>query len=124
MLMSSFDQATRDTERNMKKGQEALQDTWSQMTNNLSTTAQGAREFHLKAVDIARSHANSTFDLAEDLFSARSPEDVATAWRSFIDRQTEAFNKQTSELSSMGEAAARDSMKPVKDAADRFAKSA
>jgi hypothetical protein len=122
--MSNFDQATRDTERNMKKGQEMLQDTWSQMTNNFSTSAQGAREFHLKAVDMARSHANSTFDLAGDLIAARSPDEVATAWRSFIERQTDAFNKQTSELSSMTETAAKDSMKPVKDAADRFAKSA
>jgi hypothetical protein len=122
--MSSFDQATRNAERNMRKGQEAMQDTWSQMTNNFSTSAQGARQFHLKAVDMVRSHANSTFDLVEDLIAARSPDDVTTAWRSFIDRQSDAFSRQTSEFSSMTESAAKDSMQPVKEAADRFAKSA
>jgi hypothetical protein len=122
--MSSIDQAARNTEQNMRKGQEAAQETWSQMESSFSTSVERARDFHLKMFNIFRSHAEATFDLAEELISAKSPDDVSTAWRSFADRQVDAINKQTSEFTSMAQNAAKESIQPVKDIANRAARSA
>jgi hypothetical protein len=60
-----------------------------------------------------RSHANASFDLAEKLISAKSPDEVAGAWKSFAEHQVETISKHSSELAGMAENAVRENVQDL-----------
>jgi hypothetical protein len=99
--MSNMDQATRIAAQNVKKEHEAAQQSWSQIERNFSESLGYARNFRLKTLDTLRSNTEASLDLAEELLTAKSPEQVAAAWKNFADRQVEAINKHTSDLAAM-----------------------
>lgn len=117
--MSSFDQATRTAEKNMRNAQDMAQESWSQIERGVSGSVANVREFHLKTIDMLRSHAEASFDLAEQLIGARSPDQVMGAWKSFADREVDMINRHATELSTMAQTTAKESVQPFKDAAKR-----
>jgi hypothetical protein len=119
MTMSSFDQATRTAEKNMRNAQDMAQESWSQIERSVSGSVANVREFHLKTIDMLRSHAEASFDLAEQLIGARSPDQVMGAWKSFADREVDMINRHTTELSTMAQTTAKENVQPFKDAAKR-----
>jgi hypothetical protein len=120
MIMSSFDQATRTVAKNVQNAQDMAQESWSQIERSVTGSVANVREFHLKTIDMLRSHAEASFDLAEELIGARSPDQIMGAWKSFADREVDMINKHTSELAAMGQTAAKEGAQPFKDAAKRF----
>jgi hypothetical protein len=116
MIMNSFDQATRATEKNMRNAQDMAQESWSQIERSVSGSVANVREFHLKTIDMLRSHAEASFDLAEQLIGARSPDQVMGAWKSFADREVDMINRHTSELSSMAQTVAKENVDAAKRA--------
>jgi hypothetical protein len=117
--MSSFDQATRTAEKNMRSARDMAQDQWSQVERGVASTMANVREYHLKTMGMIRSQADASFDLAEELISARSPDQVMGAWKSFADRQVDMINRHASEFSEMAQTAAKENVQPLKDAAKR-----
>ena len=117
--MSSFDQATRTTEKNMRNAQDMAQESWSHVERSVTNSVANVRDFHLKTIDMLRSHAEASFDLAEELISARSPDQFMGAWKSFADREVDMINRRASEFSAMSQAAANEVSQPFKDAAKR-----
>ena len=122
--MSSLDQSTRTARENCRKGEETAQQSWSQMERNFATSFDSVRDFHLKTIDMLRAHAESAFDFAEELISAKSPTDVFEGCRSFAERQVNTLQQQTGELTTMTQETAKEAMRPVSDAVSRYAKSA
>jgi hypothetical protein len=117
--MSNFDQATRTAEKNMRSAQDMAQEQWSQVERGVASTMASVRDYHLKTMGMIRSQADASFDLAEELLSARSPDQVMGAWKSFADRQVDMINRHASEFSAMAQAAAKENVQPFKDAAKR-----
>ena len=118
--MSSFDQATRTAEKNVRNAQEMTQESWSQMERGVASSMANVRDFHLKTIDMLRSHAEASFDLAEELIGARSPDQFMGAWKSFADREVDMINRHTSEFSTMTQSAAKENVQPIKEAAKRL----
>jgi hypothetical protein len=119
MAMSSFDQATRTAEKNMRNAQDMAQESWSQIERGFAGSVANVREYHLKTIDMFRSHAEASFDLAEELIGARSPDQVMGAWKSFADREVDMFNRHTSDLSTMTQTAVKESAQPFKETSKR-----
>ena len=67
-----------------------------------------------------RSHAEASFDLAEELISARSPDQFMGAWKSFADREVDMINRRAGELSAMSQAAVNETVQPLKEAGKRL----
>jgi hypothetical protein len=125
--MSSLDQSTRTARENRRKVEETAQQSqqsWSQMEKNFATSFDSVRDFHLKTIDMLRAHAESAFDFAEELISAKSPTDVFEGCRSFAERQVNTLQQQTGELTTMTQETAKEAMRPVSEAVGRYAKSA
>jgi hypothetical protein len=94
------------------------------MEKNFATSFDSVRDFHLKTIDMLRAHAESAFDFAEELISAKSPTDVFEGCRSFAERQVNTLQQQTGELTTMTQETAKEAMRPVSEAVGRYAKSA
>jgi hypothetical protein len=118
--MSSFDQATRTAEKNMRNAQDMAQESWSHVERNVASSVANVRDFHLKTIDMLRTHAEASFDLAEELISARSPDQFMGAWKSFADREVDMINRRASELSAMSQTAVNETVQPLKDAGKRL----
>jgi hypothetical protein len=94
------------------------------MGSNFSKTTDTLRDFNLKMINMMRANAEAGFELAEALVTAKSPTDVFEKLKSFAEEQVQTLQKQTQELTGLTHAVAQEAMQPVKDAADRFRKSA
>lgn len=122
--MTSLDQSARAARQNFKQGEETVRQSWSQMERNFSASFDNMRDFHLKTLDMLRAHADSAFDFAQEILTAKSPTDVFEGCRSFAERQVNAMQKQTEELTAMAQETTKETMRPVTDAVNRVAKSA
>jgi hypothetical protein len=67
-----------------------------------------------------RANADASFDLAENLITAKSPTDVFETWQSFAAQQGQTLQKQSQELTALTQTVAQETMQPVTDAANRF----
>jgi hypothetical protein len=110
--MSNFDQATRTAEKDFKNAQDMARDSWSQIERGAAGSVAHVREFNLKTIDMLRSHAEASFDLAEELIGARSPDQIMDAWKTFADREVGMINQHTGELSTMTQKAVRGNGQP------------
>jgi phasin len=121
--MSSFDQGARVARDNLRKGETATQEAMNEMGRSFSTSIDTLRNFNLKMIGMMRANAEASFDLAENLVTAKSPTDVFERWKSFAEQQVQTLQEQTHELTTLTQNVAQETMQPVKDAADRFTKS-
>jgi hypothetical protein len=122
--MSSFDQGASVARDNLRKGEAAAQSGLNQMGRSFSMSMDSFRDFNLKMINMMRTNAEASFDLAENLVTAKSSTDAFETLKSFTEQQIQTLQKQTQELTSLTQTAAQDAMQPVKEAADRFTKSA
>jgi len=108
--MSAFDQAAHAAEQNTRQAQDAAQESWSQMQPGFADAGDNFREFHLRIIDMLRSHAEASFDLAEKLITAKSPEQLVSAWKGFAEKQANTISKHSGELAGMAQHAVKDSV--------------
>ena len=86
-----------------------------------SSAVQGAREFNLKVIEIARTNANAAFDYAQQLMSVKSLPEFVDVANTHTRRQMEAVPEQTRELTELAQKVATDTAGPL---ASGFAKAA
>jgi phasin len=122
VMSSSFDQGAKAARENLRKGEAATQESLSQMQRGFSTSLEGVRDFNLKMIELMRANADASFDLAQNLVTAKSPTEVFETWRSFAEQQGQTLQKQSQELTALTQTVTQETMQPVKDAADRFAR--
>jgi hypothetical protein len=73
-------------------------------------------------IELMRANTDATFDLAENLVTAKSASEVFETWKSFAENQAHTLQKQTQELTTLTQTVTQETMQPVKEAADRFTK--
>ena|SRR5277367_2099297 len=122
--MSSFDQGASVARDNLRKGEAASQQGLDQMGCSFSASIDSLRDFNLKMINMMRVNAETSFDLAEGLVTAKSSTDAYERLKSFAEQQVQTLQKQTQELTSLTQAVTQEAMQPVKDAADQFTKNA
>lgn len=96
-----------------------MSEAFDQIGENLSKTTDTLRDFNLKMIDMMRANAEASFDLAENLVTAKSPTDIFERWKSFAEQQVQTLQKQTQELTGLTQTVAQEAIRPVKDAAVR-----
>ena len=122
--MSSFDQGASVARDNLRKGEAATQQGLDQMGRSFSASIDSLRDFNLKMINMMRVNAETSFDLAEGLVTAKSSTDAYERLKNFSEQQVQTLQKQTQELTSLTQAVTQEAMQPVKDAADQFTKNA
>ncbi len=118
--MNSFEQGANTARDNMRKGQAAAQESLSQMERGFSASVDKVRDFNLKMIELMRANTEATFDLAENLITAKSPPEVFETWKSFAEHQGQTLQKQTQELAALTQTVAQETMQPVRAAAGQF----
>lgn len=79
-----------------------------------STATKGASDYTSKLIDIARAHANASFDLAEKLIGVKSPSEALSLLATHSRTQFEALAAQGKELAELGQKVATDTAEPIK----------
>jgi len=101
-----------------------MSETLDQLGQSFSKTTDTLRDLNLKMIEMMRANAEASFDLAENLVTAKSPTDIFERLKGFTEQQVQTLQKQTQELTGLTQTAAQEAMQPRKDAEDRAAKSA
>jgi len=97
-----------------EKFKEAAQTSNETMEAVYSTATKGASDYTSKVIDIARSHANASFDLAEKLIGVKSPSEAFALMTSHTRSQFETLAAQAKELAELGQKVATDTVEPIK----------
>ena len=84
-----------------------------------ASAAKGSSEYSGKLIDIARTNANSAFDLAEKLVGVKSPTEIFSIWTTYARGQYEALQTQTKELAELGQRVATETVEPIKAASSK-----
>jgi hypothetical protein len=71
--------------------------------NTYSTAFDGMREYSLKVFEIARTNADTAFEFAEQIVSAKSPSEMIELSTTHYRNQFEVLTAQTKELVSLGQ---------------------
>jgi phasin len=78
------------------------------------TVAQGSAEYNRKAVEAALSNADTFFDYALALLTAKSPTEIMKLSSAHLTQQFEAVTEQTKELSGLAHKLATETAEPLK----------
>jgi phasin len=79
-----------------------------------TTVAQGSAEYNRKAVEAALSNADTFFDYALALLTAKSPTEIIKLSSAHLTQQFEAVTEQTKELSGLAHKLATETAEPLK----------
>ena len=79
-----------------------------------TTVAQGSAEYNRKAVEAALSNADTFFDYALALLTAKSPTEIIKLSSAHLTQQFEAVTEQTKELSGLAHKLATETVEPLK----------
>ena len=101
-------QAEEAFERMTSAAQEATNAAQSTVTG----AVEGAREFNMKVMGIARSNINSAFDFAEQLLAVKSLPDLLELSNTHARKQMDALPVQTKELTEAAQKMAKDTAEP------------
>ena len=102
-----------------EKFKEAAQTSNETMEAVYSSATKGASDYTSKVIDIARSHANANFDLAEKLIGVKSPSEAFALFTSHSRTQFETLTAQAKELAELGQKVATDAVEPIKASASK-----
>lgn len=84
-----------------------------------ASATKGAADYQGKLIDIARTNANSAFDVAEKLIGVKTPSEVLAIWTGFARGQYETFTSQARELAELGQKVATETVEPLKATASK-----
>ena len=108
------------TEKSISQAREAyakLKGATEDATSLVEETFENAREgvfaIGVKALDAAKSNSNASFELARDLFGAKTVSEVIELQSTFARKQFEAMTAQLKELQELGEKYVTSTTKPV-----------
>jgi len=107
-----------------EKFKEAAQTSNETMEAVYSTATKGASDYTSKVLEIARSHANAHFDLAEKMIGVKSPSEAFALVTSHARTQFETLTAQAKELAELGQKVATETMEPIRSSAAKFYKPA
>ena len=72
-------------------------------------------DIQLKTMEFAQLNVNAGFAFARKFFAVKEPTEVFTLQQTFLKEQAETMQRQTTELSELSMALAKESLKPVQE---------
>ncbi|WP_373503945.1 phasin family protein [Aestuariivirga sp.] len=72
-------------------------------------------DIQLKTMEFAQLNVNAGFAFARKFFAVKEPAEVFTLQQTFLKEQAETMQRQTTELSELSMALAKESLKPVQE---------
>ncbi len=97
----------------------AAEDATALVEDTLENARVGAQGLGEKALEAARTNSEASFELARDLFSAKTVSDVVELQAAFTRKQFEAATAQFKELQELGQKVLSDTAKPVADKVEK-----
>jgi len=117
------DKATTTARDTGNKGQATTEQTAQSVQESVSATADGARNFNLKILEMAKTNTNALFDFALEVASTKEPTQLMELWTQHARQLFETMGKQSQELTSMGQKVASASAEPLSRGFDKALKS-
>jgi phasin len=118
--MSEHDQSRKFTDKSaaiasetLAKGKAAVEQSARAVEQSYSATVENVRDFNIKMIDMAQANAESVFELARQLATAKQPTDIVELWTAHAKKQFETLSEQTKELSALGQKIAGESAAPL-----------
>ena len=84
------------------------------MSELFENTFDELREFNLKVLEIVRTNADTAFDYAEQIMSAKSPSEMMELSTTRFRKQFEVLTAQTKEIVALGQKVAATSGEPLR----------
>ena len=118
--MSEHDQSRKFADKSaavasetLAKGKAAVEQSARAVEQSYSATVENVRDFNIKMIDMAQANAESVFELARQLATAKQPTDIVELWTAHAKMQFETLSEQTKELSALGQKIAGESAAPL-----------
>ena len=118
--MSEHDQSRKFADKSaaiasetLAKGKAAVEQSARAVEQSYSATVENVRDFNIKMIDMAQANAESVFELARQLATAKQPTDIVELWTAHAKKQFETLSEQTKELSALGQKIAGESAAPL-----------
>jgi len=103
------------------KAKAASEETADLLQNTYASFAQGATDFNLKLIEIARANTCSAFDYAHELLGVKSPSEFFELSSAQMRKQFDIASAQNKELCALAQETATKANEPIKvDAAKAF----
>ncbi|MCA0422534.1 MAG: TIGR01841 family phasin [Proteobacteria bacterium] len=101
---------------------EAAEKATGKIEESVNAAKAGTLSFNLKALELARTNINASFDHVQALFGVKSVQDAFQLQTEFAKKQAETLAAQAKELASLGQQVVTDAVEPVKSAVASFKK--
>jgi hypothetical protein len=116
------DEAVSAARDSWNKRQAATEQTAHAGQEAFSASAEGARDFNRKVIEMAKTNTNAMFDFALKVAGAKEPSQIMELWSRHMQQQFEVLRKQSQELTSMGQKVATASTEPLSRVIDKTSK--
>jgi phasin len=100
----------RDTFEKAKVASEQAADL---LANTYTTAANGATNYNLKVIEIARANTRAAFDCAHELLGVKSPSEFIELWTAHVRKQLEVVSVQNKELCALAQKVATETAGPI-----------
>lgn len=97
--------------KNVEQARKAMSDYMQFMKNSASSTPWAGNEQSKKMIELAEKNVSAMFDFAEQLTSARSPDEFVKIQTDFVQQQMQAFGEQAKNFAEVGMKATADLFK-------------
>ena len=111
--MSELDKSRKIANETMEKGTAAAEQMARSFEQSGTAVVDKMREYNLRIIEMARANAESAFELARQLTTAKTPSEFMELWASHARKQFEIFSEQTKDLTSLGQKMAGESVDPI-----------
>lgn len=116
---SLAEQTLLQTREGYARMKSAAEETTDVLEESMETTRESLREVQFKALDIAKSNADASFDLARQLLSTSSFADAIQLQTAFARERFEAFMDYSKDVQATMNKVGAEATKPAKEAFDR-----
>lgn len=109
---------------NYAKLKTAAEEATGIIETTYANASKGAADYGLKVVEMARANSNAAFDLATELFGARTLAQVVEISTSHTRKQIETLTAQAKELATLAQQVATHTAEPIKEGFSSLVKKA
>ena len=97
----------------IRKGRAKAEQAVEAAQDGMRMAGDGAKQMNLKLIAVMRNNAETFFEFAEEIASARDPSQLLEIWARYTQKQMEFLSKQGQELTSLGQRLATTNMESL-----------
>jgi hypothetical protein len=111
----SVEKALEQTRERFQKLNDATKSAFGSFDSSASIVGKGFSEFHSKAFEAFRANSALIFEFCGALSASRTVSDAVALAPAHVNRQFQALNEQTKDLSALAQKIAKESVEPFKE---------